>query len=295
MHISQDWGHLTWRRKGPKEFEFRSAIFLDVSLAQILASEHELDLVPRLQPDLVEAPLQLVQGDRAREVTQTLAQVLMFKIEVVSERLRFFNHDFGCVAEFLSSDFPADGVPVPPRRRVPRVSAEMSTLMIPVGGGRGGTIIVQQTRVEPGFWVPDRVMAAILKTFVPGLLANTRKGVERVSDPQETQSNDLSSPFFPLSSPPCLSSPLNLIAFSSLLSSPSLLSSQPPQPLLLCSSSPCRLSAFPYLVLSSSPPPLLSLISFISHLVASSLITSHHLSSSLIMRHHPFSRTMWQT
>lgn len=182
---NQDWGHLTWRRKGPKEFEFRSAIFLDVSLAQILASEHELDLVPRLQPDLVEAPLQLVQGDRAREVTQTLAQVLMFKIEVVSERLRFFNHDFGCVAEFLSSDFPADGVPVPPRRRVPRVSAEMSTLMIPVGGGRGGTIIVQQTRVEPGFWVPDRVMAAILKTFVPGLLANTRKGVERVSDPQE--------------------------------------------------------------------------------------------------------------
>jgi hypothetical protein len=182
---NQDWGHLTWRRKGPKEFDFRSAIFLDVPLAEILASEHELDLVPRLQPDVVEAPLPLVPGDPSRTVTQALAQVLMFKIEVISEQLRFFNHDFGCVAQFLSSDFPADDVSVPERRRVPRVSAEMSTLMIPVGGGKQGTIIVQQTRVEPSFWVPDRVMAAILKTFVPGLLANTKKGVERVSDPQE--------------------------------------------------------------------------------------------------------------
>jgi len=181
----QDWGYLMFRRKvGQRLFEYKSVLFVDAPLTHVVACDNELDLLPKLQPDLIEAPRPLKPRNNARTVYVATARVLIFRVELLAETLRFCDHDFGFVAQRVSSNFPSDGV-LFPKRRYQRVDAEVETLLIPRGGGQVGTIVLQQTRVDPRFWVPERVLTTFFRSFVPALLMNFKLGLEKIRNPRE--------------------------------------------------------------------------------------------------------------
>merc|ERR1711933_236575 len=85
-------------------FEYKVAAFIDAPIQHMFAPLHEIDLQTRFQPMLVSAPQYIGSHSRHLMVTHALVSVLVFRIELLMEVMRFADTKFGFVAERIRSD-----------------------------------------------------------------------------------------------------------------------------------------------------------------------------------------------
>jgi len=166
LHHSQD---ATW-------FEYKVASYFDMQLRDLGCALHEMDLQAKFQPMIVGAPRYLGPHNRHLMIVQSLVSALVTRIELIVEVMRFVNLDVGFWAERIRSDFPKEGVPIPPEHwRNKRIAADTRQLMIPCGGGKQGTIVTNVTRVDVGFRIPSFLLKFFCDRLSQDYLDNLAK------------------------------------------------------------------------------------------------------------------------
>jgi len=169
---------------GETWFEFKVAGYFDVPIQNIMVALHELDLQTKYQPMLACAPRYLGENKRHLMVTRTLVDVLLLRIELIIEVMRFVNHDYGFLAERIRSDFPLDKELLPPKHwRNKRITADTRSVVIPCGGGKGGTITMQASKVDLGFQLPKYALDFFCSKLSQDYLNNLRTCVKLVNEP----------------------------------------------------------------------------------------------------------------
>ncbi|CAK0911933.1 unnamed protein product [Prorocentrum cordatum] len=144
----------------------------------------ELDLVPEHEPSVLGTPAFLGDAGPWHAVVRIVVGVLLLRVELINEVCRFYNTEHGFLAESIRSDFPTEGRRLPPRHwRNMRVSARVSNMWIPRGGGCSGTTIVQSSRVDAGVKIPDRILAFFFGQLAPSMVRNLRKNSKSVGSP----------------------------------------------------------------------------------------------------------------
>eukprot|EP00929_Paragymnodinium_shiwhaense_P031053 TRINITY_DN17482_c0_g1_i2.p1 TRINITY_DN17482_c0_g1~~TRINITY_DN17482_c0_g1_i2.p1 ORF type:complete len:472 (-),score=87.57 TRINITY_DN17482_c0_g1_i2:624-2039(-) len=180
---------LRWQKKdaclwvhapaGETWFEYKIAGLVDSPLHLIWLMLDELDLQPRYQTMLCASPQEIGPQQRHLLRTRSLISMLVFRVELIIEVMRFVDKKFGFLAERVRSDFPTDGLDIPGKSwRNMRISVDTKQLAIPVGGGADGTILVQTTRVETGIAIPSRALNFFCDTLSMDYLDSLRKATK---------------------------------------------------------------------------------------------------------------------
>lgn len=167
-----------WFRAHPsgKSFEYKAKAHVAAPLSYCLVSADELDLVPRFEPLLIGAPEALGEKRNRLLVTRSLLGVLMFRVEVIIEILRFFDDGYGFMAECIRSDFPAEDIPVPRRSwRNLRIDVFTHNLWFPVGGGQVGTILTQSSTITSPVVLPQSVVSYAMGKMAQNVIRNMRE------------------------------------------------------------------------------------------------------------------------
>jgi len=98
--------------------------------------------------------------------------------------MRFIDKNFGFMAERIVSDFPMAEDLLPPKSfRNKRVSVDTKNMAFPCGGGKPGTIMLQATKVDAGFRVPEFAINFFCNRLAQDFLDNTIKCVKIVDEP----------------------------------------------------------------------------------------------------------------
>lgn len=134
---------------------------------------------------LVRAPVILGPKGRHLMVTHSLIKLLMFRIELICEVVRFVDSKVGFLAECIRSDFtPPEGVPLPEKHwKNVRIETSAKQLALPRGGGQGGTVVLQVSRVEVGFRVPREALNFFCNRMAQDYLENLKKCVRIAKEP----------------------------------------------------------------------------------------------------------------
>mmetsp|Transcript_34219 Transcript_34219/g.78025 ORF Transcript_34219/g.78025 Transcript_34219/m.78025 type:complete len:454 (+) Transcript_34219:56-1417(+) len=169
---------------GETWFEFKVAGYFDAPIQNIQVALQEIDLQAKYQPMLACPPRYLGVKKRHLLVTRSLVDVLLLRIEVIIEVMRFVNHDYGFLAERIRSEFPLDKELVPPKHwRNKRITVDTRSAVIPCGGGKGGTITMQASRVDLGFQLPKYALDFFCTKLSQDYLNNVRTCVKLVNEP----------------------------------------------------------------------------------------------------------------
>jgi len=164
---------------GATWFEYKTIAYLDGSLGDIWVSLNETDLQVKYQKMLLGPPNILGERTRHLMVTQTFVRLLMLKIEIIIEIMRYVNKGFGFLAECIRPD-SAEGVPIPAKGwSTVRVGARTDQLALPCGGGKRGTVVIQRTRVDAGLRIPEFVLNAFCTRLSQDWLENLRNCVKQ--------------------------------------------------------------------------------------------------------------------
>lgn len=180
-------GQQLWLNSQPGAtwFEFKLMCDVDATLTQCMVFANELDLVRKYEPLLAEEPVFLGETHPLLLVTRSVISLFAFRVELMFEVLRFCNKDFGFCAECIRSAFPHEDRPIPKKHwRDVRVSIDTKNIWVPRGGGRSGTAVVQQTRVEAGFRISDWILKTFAAKIATALVENMKKSATRVADPK---------------------------------------------------------------------------------------------------------------
>lgn len=175
-----------WLKRVPDQTwaDVKLAIDIDAPLSQCMVPAHELDLQPLWNKHLISPPKPLGTRRRFKLVTHSQISVLMLRLEAIFEVIRICNKQFGFLAECIRSDFPAEGFTIPGRSwRNSRVTVDTSNMWIPRGGSSRGTLLVQVTRIDFGFHIPERVAKALLSKVAPGIVDNLITSATRAKEP----------------------------------------------------------------------------------------------------------------
>lgn len=169
---------------GATWFEFKIATDIDAPLSYCLAYANELDILPKYEPMLVGAPEFLGPVCTNLLVTRALIGLLLFRIELLFEVFRVTDEKFGFLAESIRADFPPAGRPIPERHwRYKRMCIDTKNLWIPHGGEQKGTSVIQATRVDVGFRIPEYVLSYFIYHFAGGMVGNVQKNSSRALQP----------------------------------------------------------------------------------------------------------------
>jgi len=142
--------------RGKTWFKIKVVLHTDSPISKFFTPLVELDLQPRFNKLLVGPPETLGDATRHLLMTRTLLSVLLFRVEVIAEVMRFVNTDVGFLAEHLCSTFPVDPALMPSKSfRNMRVSTDVRNLFLPCGGGKPGTLVMQHMHVEVGVPAPE--------------------------------------------------------------------------------------------------------------------------------------------
>jgi len=169
---------------GATWFEYKLVCKINAPVSHYLAYGNEHDLLPQHEPMLVGEPRYLGRVHPLLLVSRSLMGILGLRVELLFEVLRFFNHDYGFLAERISSAFPREGRPIPRKAwGTVRLGLRTQNLWIPVGGSEPGTIGVQLARVEVGFRISEAFVGRMIKTVASSLVRNLQQNTERVGQP----------------------------------------------------------------------------------------------------------------
>ncbi|CAK0801976.1 unnamed protein product, partial [Prorocentrum cordatum] len=175
-----------WLHKPADEtwLEFKIVSNIDAPLSHCLACGNEVSLIPEFEPNVVGTPTFVGESNAFTSVVRVILGVMLLRLELMYEIRRFYNAEHGFLAESIRSDFPVEGRPVPPRHwRHKRMRISTSNVWIPQGGGREGTTLVQSSRVDAGFRMPDFIVEFFFRQLAPSILGNLRRNATAVGSP----------------------------------------------------------------------------------------------------------------
>mmetsp|Transcript_28776 Transcript_28776/g.66875 ORF Transcript_28776/g.66875 Transcript_28776/m.66875 type:complete len:458 (+) Transcript_28776:79-1452(+) len=179
---------------GETWFEFKVAGYFDAPLQHMLVALHEIDLQPKYQPMLAGAPQFLGDHGRHLLVTRTLVDILVLRIELIIEVMRFVDHRYGFLAERIRSDFPLDKKLQPAKSwRNKRIAADTRSMVVPCGGGKPGCITMQASRVDLGFQLPKYALDFFCSKLSQDYLNNLRTCLRLVAQPNSPWSERLAA------------------------------------------------------------------------------------------------------
>jgi len=169
---------------GATWFEYKVVALIDGSLGEVAVSLNELDLQIKYQKMLLRAPSVIGPKKRHVMVTHSLLKLLMFRIEMITEVMRWVDAKSGFFAECIRSDFPPGDLNLPPKHwQNVRIAVNTRQLALPCGGGSAGTITIQSSRVDVGFRIPEMALHFFCNRLAKDYLENVKKCVRTAKDP----------------------------------------------------------------------------------------------------------------
>lgn len=177
-----EWGKMElYQPEGEQWFDYRMTVFIDAPLAECLSTSHELDLIPLAQACVHEKPVRVGPENGFVAASVTKMPALIFNVELFFESLRVRDKRAGFLLESIrGSNFPLRGRQVPDKPwRTIRPWAWVANAWIPRGGGKEGTVLVQVTRVDAGFHIPNFVLNWTFRQMATGFMRDLRETAQK--------------------------------------------------------------------------------------------------------------------